>query len=130
VVYPVYFLDPYNHHPPASSSVCYNRLTAIMVNVLLFAAALNTAVAMPALMNDPVARRKALDLIERKSANIVRAATATVAFQDALGISKAQDNCGPSVCDTFDGEDQFVTVSADHAYASPGPGDIRGPCPG
>ncbi|KAF2725839.1 Cloroperoxidase [Polychaeton citri CBS 116435] len=50
--------------------------------------------------------------------------------QDALGISKGQTNCGPTPCTTFDAQDQLVSLTGDHAYASPGPGDIRGPCPG
>lgn len=31
---------------------------------------------------------------------------------------------------TFDPKDQLVSVTGDHAYASPGTADIRGPCPG
>lgn len=49
--------------------------------------------------------------------------------QDPLGISKAQTNCGPTPCLTFN-EDQEVSVTGEHAYASPGVSDIRGPCPG
>lgn len=30
----------------------------------------------------------------------------------------------------FDAEAQLVSVSGDHAWEAPGPGDIRGPCPG
>ncbi|KAF2755744.1 hypothetical protein EJ05DRAFT_540403 [Pseudovirgaria hyperparasitica] len=50
--------------------------------------------------------------------------------QDALALSKSQTNCGPTPCLTFDEKDQLVSITGDHAYASPAPGDIRGPCPG
>ncbi|KJX98620.1 hypothetical protein TI39_contig401g00002 [Zymoseptoria brevis] len=50
--------------------------------------------------------------------------------QDALGTSKAESNCGTRLCPTFDVEDQEVSVSGEHQYIAPGPGDIRGPCPG
>lgn len=68
--------------------------------------------------------------------------------QDYLGISRGESNCGTRACPTFDPkgryrkhmymqpvadratQDQFVTVSGEHAYASPAAGDIRGPCPG
>ncbi|KAK5123917.1 hypothetical protein LTR85_002114 [Meristemomyces frigidus] len=73
------------------------------------------ALAMPQFMDDPVALENARELIKR---------------QDALGISKAQSNCGPTPCTTFDAEDQLVSITGAHAYASPGAGDIRGPCPG
>ena len=49
---------------------------------------------------------------------------------DALGISKAQTNCGPLPCLTFDPEDQLVSVTGEYAYASPAADEIRGPCPG
>ncbi|CAK1367452.1 unnamed protein product [Cercospora beticola] len=50
--------------------------------------------------------------------------------EDALGISRAQSNCGPRLCPTFDEQDQLVSVSGEHEWIKPGPGDIRGPCPG
>ncbi|KAI5363775.1 putative chloroperoxidase [Septoria linicola] len=50
--------------------------------------------------------------------------------EDALGISKAQSNCGTRFCPTFDENDQLVSVSGEHQWLKPGPGDIRGPCPG
>lgn len=50
--------------------------------------------------------------------------------QDPLGLSKSQTNCGPTPCLTFNEKDQEVSITGEHAYASPGPGDIRGPCPG
>ncbi|KAF7191667.1 Dothistromin biosynthesis peroxidase dotB [Pseudocercospora fuligena] len=49
---------------------------------------------------------------------------------DYLGISKAESNCGTRACPTFDPKDQLVSVSGEHVWAAPGPGDIRGPCPG
>lgn len=48
----------------------------------------------------------------------------------AQQISKARTNCGNIPCLTFDAHDQYVSTTDDHAYASPGAGDIRGPCPG
>lgn len=50
--------------------------------------------------------------------------------QDFLGISKGQSNCGTRVCPTFDAKDQLVSITGEHEYRAPGPGDIRGPCPG
>jgi len=50
--------------------------------------------------------------------------------EDALGISAAQSNCGTRACPTFDEKDQRVSVSGEHQWIAPGPGDIRGPCPG
>ncbi|GIZ48876.1 hypothetical protein CKM354_001191900 [Cercospora kikuchii] len=50
--------------------------------------------------------------------------------EDALGISRAQSNCGTRLCPTFDEQDQLVSVSGEHEFIKPGPGDIRGPCPG
>lgn len=49
---------------------------------------------------------------------------------DYLGISRAESNCGTRACPTFDPKDQLVSVSGEHVWAAPGPGDIRGPCPG
>ncbi|PVH71859.1 Cloroperoxidase, partial [Cadophora sp. DSE1049] len=49
---------------------------------------------------------------------------------DPLGISKAQTNCGPTPCTTFDEEDQLVSVTGQNAYQSPSASDIRGPYPG
>ena len=45
-------------------------------------------------------------------------------------ISQAQSNCGPHLCTTFDEQAQFVSNTGEHAYQSPAPDDIRGPCPG
>lgn len=45
-------------------------------------------------------------------------------------LSKARGNCGNIPCLTFDEKDQFVSTTGEHAYASPLPGQIRGPCPG
>ncbi|CZT25349.1 related to oxidase [Ramularia collo-cygni] len=51
--------------------------------------------------------------------------------QDAArAISAAQSNCGTRACPIFDEKDQEVSVSGEHEYLAPGPGDIRGPCPG
>jgi hypothetical protein len=50
--------------------------------------------------------------------------------QDALGISKAESNCGTRLCPTFNEKDQEVSVSGEHQYLPPAASDIRGPCPG
>lgn len=51
--------------------------------------------------------------------------------QDALGISRAETNCGPTIpCPAFDAEDQYISIDGEHAYAAPGEDEIRGPCPG
>ena len=51
--------------------------------------------------------------------------------QDALGISGAETNCGPTIpCPAFDAKDQYVSIEGEHAYAAPGEDEIRGPCPG
>lgn len=47
----------------------------------------------------------------------------------AKAISAARGNCGAVPCATFS-EDQLVSTTGEHAYASPAAGDIRGPCPG
>ena len=49
---------------------------------------------------------------------------------DPLGVSKAETNCGPTPCLTFDEKDQLVSTTGDNAYASPAADEIRGPCPG
>lgn len=50
---------------------------------------------------------------------------------DALGISQAETNCGPTLpCPYFDAEDQFVSIDGEYAYAAPAEDQIRGPCPG
>lgn len=82
----------------------------------ILASLVSTTFAFPNIINDPALLKSASGLLRRQ--------------QDALGISQAQTNCGPTPCLTFDGEDQLVTITGDHAYASPGAGDIRGPCPG
>ena len=45
-------------------------------------------------------------------------------------LSQARGNCGNIPCLTFDEKDQYVSTTGEHAYASPLPGQIRGPCPG
>lgn len=50
---------------------------------------------------------------------------------DALGISKAETNCGPTIpCPYFNADEQRVSVEGEYAYAAPAPDEIRGPCPG
>jgi hypothetical protein len=50
---------------------------------------------------------------------------------DALGISRAETNCGPTLpCPAFNAEEQFISVEGEYAYAAPAEDEIRGPCPG
>lgn len=45
--------------------------------------------------------------------------------------SAARNQCGVlTPCTFFNLEEQFVSTTGDHAYASPLPNQIRGPCPG
>ncbi|KAF7193697.1 Dothistromin biosynthesis peroxidase dotB [Pseudocercospora fuligena] len=51
----------------------------------------------------------------------------------ATRVSKSRDNCGflhKGQCTTFDAASQRVSTTGQYAYQSPGPNDIRGPCPG
>jgi hypothetical protein len=50
----------------------------------------------------------------------------------ARQLSMSEDNCGPTPCGVLGEADQFANVSrgSAHQYVAPGPGDIRGPCPG
>lgn len=89
-----------------------------MKSAFVLAAAIGTAAAMPAMMDNPIALKMAREFLERRQ-------------QDPLGVSKGQTNCGGLVpCTTFDEQDQLVDVHGEHAYVAPGAGDIRGPCPG
>ncbi|KAF2167170.1 hypothetical protein M409DRAFT_54361 [Zasmidium cellare ATCC 36951] len=95
-----------------------------MKTTLILASALG-AVAFPSMKNSRDVQmniRSVLSNVERRSLEARQ--------QDALGISRSESNCGTRVCPTFDGEDQLVSVSGEHQYIAPGPGDIRGPCPG
>ncbi|KAB9006561.1 hypothetical protein FH972_026915 [Carpinus fangiana] len=66
-------------------------------------------------MDNPEIRAKAIEIMKR---------------DDPLGLSRAQTNCGPLPCLVFSEEDQFISTTGEHAWAAPGKGDIRGPCPG
>lgn len=48
----------------------------------------------------------------------------------ARDISAARGNCGVVPCLVFNEQDQYVSTTGDHAYASPAADEIRGPCPG
>lgn len=48
----------------------------------------------------------------------------------AQQLSKARTNCGNIPCLVFNEQEQYVSNQGDHAFASPGPDEIRGPCPG
>ena len=90
-----------------------------MKTFTLLAAVVGLAAAFPAnFAEDPEVQKRAARVLQRKDL-----------LNDPLGISKAQTNCGPTPCLTFT-EDQLVSVTGDHAYASPAADEIRGPCPG
>lgn len=90
---------------------------------LLLTALAGSACAFP-IMDDPQTAQVAHDLWNR-----YQSAPRDLS-QDPLGISKAQTNCGPTPCTTFDAKDQLVSLTGQHAYQSPAASDIRGPCPG
>lgn len=51
----------------------------------------------------------------------------------AQTLSAARSNCGaqnPLGCSPFDESSQKPSITGEHAYASPAPDEIRGPCPG
>ncbi|KAK3723437.1 hypothetical protein LTR37_001689 [Vermiconidia calcicola] len=48
----------------------------------------------------------------------------------ARKLSRDRTNCGPNPCTVFNAQEQLVSTSGQHAYASPKAGEIRGPCPG
>ena len=48
----------------------------------------------------------------------------------ARQLSEARTNCGNIPCLVFNEKEQYVSNQGDHAFASPGPDEIRGPCPG
>jgi hypothetical protein len=50
----------------------------------------------------------------------------------ARQLSTSEGNCGPTPRLIFDPADQFLNVSpgSPNQYVAPGPGDVRGPCPG
>lgn len=77
-----------------------------------------SALAFPTFVND--------DALEEH----MRAARQLLSRQDALGISKAETNCGPTPCTVFNAKDQLVSVTGEHVYQSLAASDIRGPCPG
>ena len=86
-----------------------------MERFLLAAILIGLSLAMPQFRDDPVLLETTRELLRR---------------QDPLGLSQSETNCGPTPCLTFDEADQGVSITAEHVYASPGAGDIRGPCPG
>ena len=99
-----------------------------MQSFILFTVLAASAAAFPAMLDgNPKILRQASELVARSSPKTVRRQTIP---SDPLGISKAQTNCGPTPCVTFDPADQLVSVTSEHAYASPAPDEIRGPCPG
>ena len=44
----------------------------------------------------------------------------------AQALSKARGNCGVVPCLVFDANEQYVSTSGEHAYASPAADEIRG----
>lgn len=86
------------------------------------------AVAFPHMRNaNPEVLQQASQLATR---TISRISARQQIPNDPLGFSKAQTNCGPTPCLTFNPADQLVSVTGQYAYASPAPDEIRGPCPG
>jgi hypothetical protein len=66
-----------------------------------------------------------------KMAQIVgRDLVVTPSMLKARAASAAESNCGPNPCTIFDEQEQLVSIEGDHAFIAPGPGDVRGPCPG
>ena len=89
---------------------------------LVLAALAASAAAFPAMMDaNPEVLERAAKLVSRQEFDPT---------QDPIGVSKAQTNCGPTPCLTFNEEDQLVSITGEHAYVSPAPDEIRGPCPG
>ncbi|KAI9728366.1 MAG: hypothetical protein M1828_003766 [Chrysothrix sp. TS-e1954] len=90
---------------------------------LLIAALATLTSAFPALRNaDPKLVKRAAEISARSTSSLVE--------PDALGISAAETNCGPTPCLDFDPEDQIVSTTGKYAWASPAADEIRGPCPG
>ena len=87
-----------------------------MVNFLIFMSSISMVLAMPHLMDDPHLLKTAREILERQTPGAVQ-------------ISQAEGNCGPTPCVGFS-EGQLISTTGDHAFQSPAPGDIRGPCPG
>ena len=99
-----------------------------MQSFLLLAALAASATAFPSLRDaSPEVLERASKLAKRSAPQVVRRQEIP---PDALGISQAQTNCGPTPCLIFDPADQLVSVTGQYAYASPAADEIRGPCPG
>jgi hypothetical protein len=79
-----------------------------MKSSLVAAGLVASALAFPHI-NSPEAMRRALELYQ--DGHFKRA---LMSRQDALGISKAETNCGTRTCPTFDAEDQLVDVYGEH----------------
>ncbi|TVY73471.1 Aromatic peroxygenase [Lachnellula suecica] len=92
-----------------------------MKSTSFFYALVSSTWAFP-VMDDPETAQIARDLLRHYQPRDLS--------QDPLGISRAQTNCGPTPCTTFDAADQLVSVTGQNAYQSPAASDIRGPCPG
>jgi hypothetical protein len=116
--------DTYHHHPEGITTIQNSSIfPTIMKASLILASALGAA-AFPGLRTGgvPLEIRSLLDNAQDHDLEKRQ--------QDALGISKAESNCGTRLCPTFDEEDQEVSVSREHQYIAPSQSDIRGPCPG
>lgn len=92
-----------------------------MVHLIAAFGLVSTVAAFPSMINErsPDTAAKMSEILRRQ-----------LDLQDPLGISQSQTNCGFSgPCLTFD-ESQEVSTSGENQFIAPGPGDIRGPCPG
>ncbi|KAI9710835.1 MAG: hypothetical protein M1828_002033 [Chrysothrix sp. TS-e1954] len=99
-----------------------------MQSLVLVAALATLASAFPALRNaDPEQVQRAVEISERTTSSLIDRQQIP---PDALGISAAETNCGPTPCLNFDPKDQLVSTTGQNAWASPAADEIRGPCPG
>ena len=114
-----------SHQPlPRTQSL----LSLRMHSSILVATIAASAVAFPHMRDaNPDVLQKAAEIAARVPSKLTARQSIP---NDPLGFSKAQTNCGPTPCVTFDEADQLVSVTGQNAYASPAPDEIRGPCPG
>lgn len=78
-------------------------------------------------MSDSMMQRRSAEELHARSLEEKRQLPDPTA---ATAISKARKNCGVVPCLVFDADEQYVSTTGDHAYASPAADEIRGPCPG
>ena len=129
------FYHPHIHLIQASSGINKMKFSFTLATLATVASAfpvIDTANEAALLKAAKLAARtvKIIEAENAQAAQPVRRSTLPLP-QDALGISKAETNCGPTIpCPSFDAEDQYISVEGEYAYAAPGEDEIRGPCPG